>query len=793
MLVKIIAMGLTPAVWKNVFHHLRNRLPNQPFAAGIFSTSEELAYLTGEYQRRQWGREEAEFLFCDLVPGAEGKKRLAFLKKISTDKSRPKVELVLTLSTLEKGIKQLVQGADKAALLVDGKIRFSIADPAFVIRDFPGDFPRIRVNNHLTALRLKVPVKGRQEIPPSALKPGTLLGFREIEAIIRDEEALSPAAWLKAVLRDEKAHVSAKSIPGLIRESNGLYLCPGIPSGRITGAVLNGVTFSRLFELGQLTEDSPHFEQVCDALRKSGQRLTRRWREALRKIRIAESKADLPLVCGGGAPVIRETLAALLTARGFQRCSTLESPSEGKFREPALLLQIGPWNPGEMNAQLEEPMVVPLEESLAASLEPLQGLLDWSSLPYRRVTVNGPPLGPQSFAEQREELTVRHDKAQQAGTLAENRRVMLEQEIGVLRDARTRLSGLLEARETVQVWSGSVPSSVKEVLVFSFDPEEAGAVLQALSGIGKKRWFDLSPYSDPEALRGLSLEHLKSYFEKGFVTITASARERLNHISDALEQQLADAGRALAECGAAQRFYREEIHKTGLGKEALARQWIHDSLDGWLTDNFTELMRRMDPLRTRHERSWFSRALVSRVAVVSAMRENRDPILAACREVYPGFNPEQSRVVNVTLESFSNAAREARPAASSPSGRSIPGEAEASEVDEEAVARETEPPPPLQEALDGFLADVAGELRDVRCDLLIIEYDHRTAFSLLEYLRRALPGLEEVPAVLILPEPWVPGEHEALPWPHTRLVPLRRLGPLTQEECARSLRGLYSA
>jgi hypothetical protein len=508
----------------------------------------------------------------------------------------------------------------------------------------------------------------------------------------------------------------------------------------------------------------------------------------LRKIRIAESKADLPLVCGGGAPVIRETLAALLTTRGFQRCSTLESPSEGAFREPALLLQIGPWNPGEMNAQLEEPMVVPLEESLAASLEPLQGLLDWSSLPYRRVTVNGPPLGPQSFQEQREELTVRHDKAEQAGTLAENRRVMLEQEIGVLRDARTRLSGLLEARETVQVWSGSVPSSIKEVLVFSFDPEEAGAVLQALPGIGKKRWFDLSPYSDPEALRTLSMDHLNSYFEKGFVTITASARERLNHISDALEQQLADAGRALAECGAAQRFYREEIHKTGLGKEALARQWIHDSLDGWLTDNFAELMRRMEPLRTRHERSWFSRALVNRVAIVSAARENRDPILAACREVYPGFNPEQSRVVNVTLESFFHASGEARPAPSSPSGRGIPGEA----ARETAVAGEAEPLPP-EEALDGFLAAVAGELRDVRCDLLIIEYDHPTAFSLLEHLRRALPGLEKVPAVLILPEPWVPGEHEALPWPHTRLVPLRRLGPLTPEECARSLRGLYSA
>ena len=48
-MIKIIAMGLTPAIWKNVFHHFRTRLPRVHFSAGIFTTPEELAYLEDGY------------------------------------------------------------------------------------------------------------------------------------------------------------------------------------------------------------------------------------------------------------------------------------------------------------------------------------------------------------------------------------------------------------------------------------------------------------------------------------------------------------------------------------------------------------------------------------------------------------------------------------------------------------------------------------------------------------------------------------------------------------------------
>ena len=49
MLVKIVALGLDPALWKNVLHHLRSMLPREPFSAAIFSSADEIAYLEQEY------------------------------------------------------------------------------------------------------------------------------------------------------------------------------------------------------------------------------------------------------------------------------------------------------------------------------------------------------------------------------------------------------------------------------------------------------------------------------------------------------------------------------------------------------------------------------------------------------------------------------------------------------------------------------------------------------------------------------------------------------------------------
>ena len=795
MLVKILAMGLSPPIWKNVFHHLRVALPKHPFSAGIFSTPEEIAYLLRDFSPERLRRESVDYIMCEVPPGAEWSHRLPFLRRLAAKDSLPSVELVLTLSTLEHGIKQLIQSRGPVSLLVDRKMGFMLSDPEFIIRKFPANFPRVRVDQHITAMRLKSKRNGLREIRPEALPHGSLVGFSEIDAIIVDEEALSPQDWLRRVLKAEQARLPRSGSPGLIREPKGLFLCPGLPLDRITGAVIDGAVFSHMVDLGHLTENSKPFDALRNAIRKTGNRHKRRWREVTRKIRIAESKADMPLVCGGGLPLVRETLAALLAGRGFRRCIALEIPTEGMFREPVLVMRVGPWGEGEMGAQVEDPIVVSLEEEFESLMLPIDALLDWRELSHQQVAAPEIPLTAKTFAERKDALESRGNKASDGIALAKNRSLLLRQERSILISAQEKIAELLEAREAVQVWSGRLPSSVNQVVVFSHDPEEAGAVLQALPGIAKKRWFDLSSYTEPDALQALSLEPLRDYLDGGVMVITSASRERLKTLSDRLSGEIEEAARSLEDCDKAREFYLGEQNKIAEAKEQLARQWVNDALDDWLERNMDVLLDQVEVLRHRHERRWFSRAMVNRVVMIPSSEENREALMKACLAIYPGFNVDHSAVVVIPPPLLHGASETGpSPAGTAGDAGTIREGPTSPEIHPEREgSMETGGPEANDTPLKTWLREVIVFLKDTKADLILIEHEREAAFPMLERLRSELTLLAETPAILILPDYWAPGENQPLNWPRTRIICLPRLGALTAEDCASQLERIYSS
>ena len=795
MLVKILAMGLSPPIWKNVFHHLRVALPKHPFSAGIFSAPEEIAFLLRDFHPERLRREGVDYIMCEVPPGAEWDHRLPFLRRLGAKASSPPVELVLTLSTLEHGIKQLIQSRGPVSLLVDRKLGFMVSDPEFIIRKFPANFPRVRVDPHISTLRLKSKRNGSREIRPESLPHGSLVGFAEIEAIVVEEEALSPQDWLRKVLKAEQARLPRSGSPGLIREPKGLFLCPGLPLDRITGAVIDGAVFSHMVDLGHLTDNSRPFDALRNAIRKTGNRHKRRWREVTRQIRIAESKADMPLVCGGGLPLVRETLAALLAGRGFRRCIALETPTEGMFREPVLVMRVGPWSEGEMGAQVEDPIVVSLEEEFEGLMLPIDALMDWRGLSHQPAPAPEIPLTAKTFAERKEALESRGSKASDGIALAENRSLLLRQERGILVSAQDKIAELLEAREAVQVWSGRLPSSVKQVVVFSHDPEEAGAVLQALPGIAKKRWFDLSSYTEPDALQALSLEPLREYLDGGAMVITSASRERLKTLRARLSEDLDGAAKGLEACDRAREFYQGEQIKIAEAKEQLARQWVNDAIDDWLERNMDVLLGQVEVLRRRHERRWFSRALVNRVVLIPSSEENREALLKACLAIYPGFNVDHSAIVlpppplqpeaPEAVEFYSGMDSDSATEGEIPPAREMPPE------QDNAMAADDNGGDGAP--LETWLREVVVFLKDTKADLLLIEHEREVAFPILERLRSELTLLAETPAIVILPDYWSPKENQPLHWPRTRIICLPRLGGLNPEDCASQLERIYSS
>ncbi len=166
-----------------------------------------------------------------------------------------------------------------------------------------------------------------------------------MQAIVRRNERLSPKGWLKGVLAGANARRSPPAA-GLIKEAQGLFLFPGVPLPHVCGVTFAGVHFPLLLDLEQMLLEVPQFAAFATAVRDSGRRRLRAWKSHTARIRQAEAKTDIPIVCAGAVELSRESLAALLMRQGHHRCFTLATPAEGVLREPALLLQVSPWEKG---------------------------------------------------------------------------------------------------------------------------------------------------------------------------------------------------------------------------------------------------------------------------------------------------------------------------------------------------------------------------------------------------------------------------------------------------------------
>jgi len=786
MLVKLIALGLSPPVWKNIFHHIRIQLPQAPFAAAIFSTAEEIAYLQRDYFPAVWRRENPDFVFSEAPAGREWHQRLRFLAAVQRLEPELRPLLVLALSALDHSLRQLIQGPYPIRLILDNGSRFRVSDPAMVVDAFPAGFPRVPVHDHLTRIKLRQRRGKVDEIPPLRLAQGVVLSLDELAAVEQLGERMEPREWLKRVAKAGKFKLPRGMPLGLLREAKGLYLFPGVPVNRVRGVCVGEVEYAHLLDMGRLSLQSAQFSATLGALQQAAQRQAQRHEEFARRLREAGAKRDLPVVCGGHIPLLNEIFAERLAAEGFSRVSTLHELREDLFREPTLLIRLTPFDDAGFGAQVEPPFVFPVAEEMAAALPPLDGLPALEAVPYAP-DEPAQPLTEPELAERKVLLLAAGARARAACDMADKRLLLLRQEYAVLDGAVGQLAALLEAKDSLLVWNGTLPAQASQVLVFSHDQEEAGAVLQALPGVPKKRWFDLSSFTSAESIQALARAPLEEYRRAGMLVITASSRERLTSLRERLDEERAQARRQVEEAEAELASHRAELDQSVAAQHALARRWIRGAVSGCLERGRERMMEELDRVCRRHERQWLARAMVHRVLVIGSAAENRLPLLEACRKLYPAFNEEHSVVVPYDYEMVDALPQD--------QADTLTREAKEKGLDEAGIRERLDAVLAGQNdaLLDSYLSLLGRELKPMLADLVLIEQRMPVAGAILDFLRERISGLRQAPAVLILPEYWAPPPHEPMPWPNTRVAILRRIGALTAHECEQTLLTIHPA
>jgi hypothetical protein len=210
-------------------------------------------------------------------------------------------------------------------------------------------------------------------------------------------------------------------------------------------------------------------------------------------------------------------------------------------------------------------------------------------------------------------------------------------------------------------------------------------------------------------------------------------------------------------------------------------------LQRWLKQGEPRILAALANLRPRHEQSWFNRGQVNRIVLISGQGENRKALLDACREVFPHFNPSLSAVVPYDYEPLDALSAGEREAAINAAKAERLPTAEMERRVEQALTAENE------RLFQSYLDILGTALAEVqRADLLLIEHRSGVSARLLEHVRSTFPAIGKAPAILVVPDSWPLPEDGALPWSHTRVVPVRRMGALPDRECTNLIRALFA-
>ena len=781
MLVKIIAMGLEPKIWETFFATMRNGVSESSFSAMAFTSRQEMTFLATEFFPTLWNREKPDFLLCGTKDNGQSLIHTDFLHALPSQGS-DKAEKVLVLDSLEKGIRNLLTNFGQLEVRLENGSAFTFSDSACLVRSFPADFPKVPVHDLAGIVRLKK-TKG-QEIRLLDLPFGTLLGFDEIEVLLHGADLRRPKDWLKAVAKQH----GLKRIPptvGLIREKNGVFLFPGVPFHRIQGLRVDGIEFSHVVETKRLTADADQFVSFLGAVNDVAEVQEAAFHDHNLRLRRAELLTEIPIICGGSNIPLRETMAALLNRRGHQRCFSLNSLEDGLLKEPALLLKLDAWREYKPTVQVHEPLLMDLAKEVVDGLRPLEGLLAGRKLVFQPPPPSLPEISPESFSQRKKRLADRAKKAAKAMKEEGRRHALLKQEVQVQETAYSKLTELLEAEEAVQVWDGTLPDNIHQALLFSHDKEEAGAVLQALSKVAKKRWFDLSDYTSADRIQSLSLDEVNHYREQGVILITSSSQNRLAALRNEIEEVLPHAKKSLEQCEREKAKQQEQLDSVDQGIIQLAQEWMWHTLDGWLSSHEEQLFHALDSLRDRHERLWLNRSHIHRALVLQSVQENMEPLLDTCVELFPAFNRNLSVVVPYEFD-FQDELPEKEIAKIQDQARTEKLSAKALQGRMETALRKRN-----ESLFADFLQVVSGELVGVRVDLIVIEHHPEIATRILTHLRKTLANLTKTPALLVLSDNWAPPQGKPLPWEHTRAALYRRLGPISAQDCAEHLRPLF--
>ena len=563
----LVGIGFTPEYWEELVHSIRKQSPDETLVGTLLST-ETVEPEQIEVLGDQISDSHPDLVFFNLLALENTHDWRNFLTRTQSN-CEDQLKWVLVIEREQEELSMLVKLKPEVELI--NGMRFPVNDPGLFLNRHIRSFPRIRLNSSVQTLEFLNGNSGTLRQRPSEIKSNTLIPFSDLRHVETPKGDLHPKEWLDEFLQSRPKPVHSDQVKGILRESKGCYLFPGIPFNSITSIHVEGAKIHHVLRSGHFNLNNIPFKRMIEEVREE-------WMEMARVPEaMATKRQKISICCLGEVPVLNSILRIQLGELGYRRFSETTRLEPGSHElDPAMVwLKLS-----EFTGTLLKGTILDWSSDMRRFLKPLKRFVDLQTLDLSG-TITSSPLMQIELEKQSLDLLRREKKLESERKLANNRLLLHSQEKKILEKAEKVSQILLQILNQYCPWENAAQlklDQVNHLLLFCEEEMSAAQMNYELQHVQRKWWINPHQFQQPEHLQKLDPVSLKRYFEEGVTLATEVSVQHLLSLCETLSSGVETSSAMLEEQHLILENSKRELEKIRTRKSQLALHWLYVSL-----------------------------------------------------------------------------------------------------------------------------------------------------------------------------------------------------------------------
>jgi len=563
----LVGIGFTPEYWEELVHSIRKQSPDETLVGTLLST-EAVEPEQIEVLGDQISDSHPDLVFFNLLALENTHDWRNFLTRTQSN-CEDQLKWVLVIEREQEELSMLVKLKPEVELI--NGMRFPVNDPGLFLNRHIRSFPRIRLNSSVQNLEFLNGNSGTLRQRPSEIKSNTLIPFSDLRHVETPKGDLHPKEWLDEFLQSRPKPVHSDQVKGILKESKGSYLFPGIPFNSITSIHVEGAKIHHVLRSGHFNLNNIPFKRMIEEVREE-------WMEMARVPEaMATKRQKISICCLGEVPVLNSILRIQLGELGYRRFSETTRLEPGSHElDPAMVwLKLS-----EFTGTLLKGTILDWSSDMRRFLKPLKRFVDLQTLDLSG-TITSSPLMQIELEKQSLDLLRREKKLESERKLANNRLLLHSQEKKILEKAEKVSQILLQILNQYCPWENAAQlklDQVNHLLLFCEEEMSAAQMTHELQHVQRKWWINPHQFQQPEHLQKLDPVSLKRYFEEGVTLATEVSVQHFLSLCETLSSGVETSNAMLEEQHLILENSKRELEKIRTRKSQLALHWLYVSL-----------------------------------------------------------------------------------------------------------------------------------------------------------------------------------------------------------------------